>query len=494
MLKTEAPSDSHPDLDLYPTPALVDAFIGDQREALEAVRAAAPSIAAAVDAAAPRIAAGGRLLYVGAGTSGRLGVLDSVELFPTFSWPRERAVAMIAGGPPAMFEAVEGAEDSRELGAEDLRRAAPGPHDVVIVLAASGTTPYVMGALEVARAAGALTIGIANNPDAPVTREAAIGITLATGSEVISGSTRLKAGTAQKIALNTLSSAIMVRLHKVYRNLMVDVHPTNAKLRKRAVDLTMRAAKVDEPTARQALQAAGQSVKVAVVALLARVDAKTASSRLHACHGNVRMALADEVHTPTSQEQDMGIEDKPSAKGALQRDIDRDIDRDAARADKEGPRGSPNRDPITDAPGAHPVGVGVGAAAGGAAGGAAVGSVAGPVGTMVGAVAGAIIGGLAGKAVAEVIDPTLEDAYWREHYVGRDYVPAGATYDDYGPAYRYGLDSYSRMPDTSWEDAHGVVSSGWDAARGGSRLGWDDARPAAEDAWRRAEEEYGRSR
>lgn len=293
MLKTEAPSDTHKDLDLYDTGDLVDAFIDDQADAVAAVRAAGGRIASVVSAAVPRIAAGGRLVYVGAGTSGRLGVLDSVELFPTFSWPRERAVALIAGGPEAMFQAVEGAEDDREQGARDVVAAGVGPRDVVILLAASGTTPYVMGALEAARGAGALTIGIANNPGAPVTSAAELGVTLNTGSEIISGSTRLKAGTAQKIALNTLSSAIMVRLHKVYRNLMVDVHPTNAKLYRRAVQLTMRATGCDEATARHTLQACDHRVKVAIVAILRGLPVGQAQARLQAAHGSVRTALAD---------------------------------------------------------------------------------------------------------------------------------------------------------------------------------------------------------
>jgi N-acetylmuramic acid 6-phosphate etherase len=292
MLKTEAPSDHHTDLDLYDTDRLVQAFVDDQAAALQAVRAAGGRIAKAVEAAVPRLVAGGRLVYVGAGTSGRLGVLDSVELFPTFSWPRERAVALIAGGERAMFESVEGAEDSRERGAHDLQARGVNGQDVVILLAASGTTPYVMGALEAARAAGALTIGIANNPGAPVSAKAHVGITLNTGSEIISGSTRLKAGTAQKIALNTLSSAVMVRLHKVYRNLMVDVHPTNAKLYRRAVTLTMRATGCDEATARRTLAACDHRVKVAIVAVLRGVDVQHAQALLEAAHGSVRMALA----------------------------------------------------------------------------------------------------------------------------------------------------------------------------------------------------------
>ena len=292
MLKTETPSPKHPDLDLYPLPELVRAFIEDQTEAVNAVRAAAPRLADAVALALPRIAAGGRLLYAGAGTSGRLGVLDSVELYPTFSWPRERAVAVIAGGRAAMFGAIEGAEDDRGQGAADLAALNPGVNDVVLLLAASGGTPYVMGALGAAKAAGALAVGFANNPDAPVTREADVGITLDTGPEVISGSTRLKAGSAQKMALNTFSSALMVRLNKVYGNLMVDLKATNEKLVRRAVALTMRAAGVDEAAARATLAQCDHHVKVAVVALRNGVSVEQARRQLEATQGSVRQALA----------------------------------------------------------------------------------------------------------------------------------------------------------------------------------------------------------
>jgi len=292
MLPTETPSDRHPDLDLYATDELVRAFTADQAHAALVVHAAAAQLARAVDTAVPRIAAGGRLIYAGAGTSGRLGLLDSVELFPTFGWPKDRALALIAGGRPALFEAVEGAEDDRAQGAADLRALRPTANDVVIALAASGATPYVLGVLEAAKAAGVLAIGIANNPDAPVTAAADVGITLNTGSETISGSTRLKAGTAQKIALNTLSSAIMVRLHKVYGNLMVDVLPTNAKLYRRAVALTMRATGADEVDVRRTLEACHYQVKVAIVALLRKIDVTAAQAALAAADGSVRRALA----------------------------------------------------------------------------------------------------------------------------------------------------------------------------------------------------------
>ena len=292
-LKTEAPSAQHTLLDEYPVQDLVNAFIDDQIHAVNAVRAVSAQIAAAVTAAVPRIEAGGRLVYVGAGTSGRLGLLDSVELYPTFTWPPERAVALLAGGREAVYKAVEGAEDSHEAGAADIAAIAVGPHDVVLLLAASGTTPYVLGAIAAAKKRGALTIGIANNPDAPVTRKAEIGITLDTGSEVISGSTRLKAGTAQKITLNTFSSALMVRLNKVYGNLMVDVKPTNAKLIKRTVNLTMLVTGADETTARQTLEACQFQVKVAIVAIIKKISIDEAEACLAQSRGSVRVALAN---------------------------------------------------------------------------------------------------------------------------------------------------------------------------------------------------------
>ena len=292
MLKTETPAQDHASLDQYPTVELVNVLVDDQLNAINAVRAAAPRIAAAVTAALPRVQAGGRLIYVGAGTSGRLGVLDSVELYPTFSWPHERAVALLAGGLDAMFVAVEGAEDDFEQGAADLRNTNVGANDVVLLIAASGFTPYVLGALQAARAAGALTIGFANNADAPVATDAEIGVTLDTGPEVISGSTRLKAGTSQKIALNTFSSALMVRLHKVYGNLMVDLKPTNAKLVRRAIRLTVFATGADEAAAQAVLEQCGYHVKTAVVALIKQTSVEQAQALLEAAHGSVRDAIA----------------------------------------------------------------------------------------------------------------------------------------------------------------------------------------------------------
>jgi N-acetylmuramic acid 6-phosphate etherase len=250
-------------------------------------------IAQAVEAAVPLLEQGGRIIYVGAGTSGRLGLLDSVELRPTFSWPRERAVALLAGGPSAIYEAVEGAEDDPDCSFRDLTELHPTRQDVVLLLAASGATPYTLGALAAARAAGALTIGIANNPGSPLAAGADVGISLDTGPEVISGSTRLKAGTAQKITLNTFSSAVMVRLNKVFGNLMVDLRPTNAKLIRRSIRLVALATGTDDDRARAAFEACGAQVKPAIVALLKGLGPDQARERLSEVHGSVRAALRD---------------------------------------------------------------------------------------------------------------------------------------------------------------------------------------------------------
>jgi len=291
MLDTETPDPHHPDLDLYDARTMARAFITDQARAAEAVLAAHEQIARAVEAALPRIARGGRLIYVGAGTSGRLGVLDGAELGPTFAWPQARAIGLIAGGPGAMFGAVEHAEDDRGAGTADFAACAPGPDDVALMIAASGSTPYVLGAIDAARAAGTLTIGFANNRGAPVTAAADIGVTLDTGPEIISGSTRLKAGTAQKIALNTFSSMLMVMLHKVYGNLMVDVRATNAKLVRRTVSLVGIATGVDEETALRALRACDFHVKTAIVMVRKSVPAAAARAALEAAGGSVRAAL-----------------------------------------------------------------------------------------------------------------------------------------------------------------------------------------------------------
>ena len=291
QLATEQPSPQHADLDLLSTPDLLNALLDDQVGALRAVQAAAPAIAVAVELAAERLLLGGRLVYLGAGTSGRLGVLDGVELLPTFSWPPERLVTLIAGGEGAMFRSAEGAEDDRLAGERDLRAETLAANDVLIALAASGTTPYVLGGVEYATSTGALSIGISNNPGSPLARLAQVAITLDTGPEVISGSTRLKAGTAQKMTLNALSSAVMVRLDKVYGNLMVDLKVSNAKLRRRAVSLTALASGASHAEAQRALAEAGDQVKTAAVMLRLGLDADAARSVLRRVGGSLRAAL-----------------------------------------------------------------------------------------------------------------------------------------------------------------------------------------------------------
>jgi N-acetylmuramic acid 6-phosphate etherase len=289
-VSTESINPDTADLDTLESEALVRALASDHEGAVRAVERAAPQIAAAVERVTERLQRGGRLLYAGAGTSGRLAYLDSSELTPTFSWPAERARVAMAGGREAVFKAVEGAEDDREMGKRDLLALEVSADDVVIGIAASGGTPYVLGALEAGRSVGALTVGLSNNADAPVL-ECDCPILLETGAEVISGSTRLKAGTAQKIGLNTLSSAVMVRLHKVYGNLMVDLQATNAKLRKRAVRLTQLATDASSEAATAALEGCGWHVKTAIVMLRAGLEASAARALVERVGGDVRAAL-----------------------------------------------------------------------------------------------------------------------------------------------------------------------------------------------------------
>lgn len=256
-----------------------------------AVAQALPQIAAAVEAITARMRRGGRLLYIGAGTSGRLGVLDAVECVPTFGVPPELVVGIIAGGDRAFMRAVEGAEDDADGGRRDLAAHNAGALDSVVGIAASGSTPYVLGALEYAKALGALTVGVACNTEAPITLRAEIGIEVAAGPEVLTGSTRLKAGTAQKMVLNMLSTGAMVLGGKAYGNLMVDVKVTNAKLAARARRIVAQVGQVDEDTAAALLAQTGQAVKPAIVMARRGVDAAEAARLLAAAGGFLRRAL-----------------------------------------------------------------------------------------------------------------------------------------------------------------------------------------------------------
>ncbi len=261
-----------------------------------AVAEVLPQIAQAIDTIADCLNAGGRLFYMGAGTSGRLGVLDATELVPTFSLPPERAVALIAGGEQAIVRSVEGAEDSAEQGQADLQRHGFGAGDVLVGVAASGGTPYVIGGLAHARQMGAPTIAVVCNPGSPVAAAADIPIEVVTGPEILTGSTRLKAGTAQKMVLNMISTGAMVRMGKVYGNLMVDVQPTNAKLRQRAIRIVSEITGVGSIEAGNLLQAAGWQVKTAALMGLAGVGADEAQSSLDRANGHVRRALAGLQH------------------------------------------------------------------------------------------------------------------------------------------------------------------------------------------------------
>lgn len=257
-----------------------------------AVAQALPAIGRAVRAASDALRAGGRLIYFGAGTSGRLGVLDAAECPPTFSASPDQIVGLLAGGQGAMFKAVEGAEDSAELGAADLTAIGLTSADVAVGIAASGRTPYVIGGLDYARGVGAVAVSIACNPDAPVSEHADIAIEVDNGPEVLTGSTRLKAGTSQKLILNMISTATMVQLGKTYGNLMVDVAPTNLKLIDRAVRIVREATGCAEADARRALDESGNHAKTAIVMLLCAIDADEARRRLDAAGGFVRAALA----------------------------------------------------------------------------------------------------------------------------------------------------------------------------------------------------------
>lgn len=238
----------------------------------DAVEKALPSVAGAVDAVADRLARGGRMFYFGAGTSGRLGILDAGELPCTYGVDASMVQAIIAGGPSAVYDAAMGDEDSFETGAEEIVRLGVSACDVVVGIAASGRTPYVLGAMHAARQAGALTVGIANTPESPLAAAAEISITAVTGPEVIEGSTRMKAGTAQKMILNMLSTAVMARLGYVYQNYMVRMVPNNAKLYARAVHIVQQCSGGTEQTCRQALEACDWQIDAAIVMIACGTD------------------------------------------------------------------------------------------------------------------------------------------------------------------------------------------------------------------------------
>ncbi|VEA69573.1 N-acetylmuramic acid 6-phosphate etherase [Serratia rubidaea] len=280
-------------LDEMSTLEMVTCFNREDRKVPQAIAAVLPEIAQAVDLAASALRAGGRLIYLGAGTSGRLGVLDASECPPTFGVPHGVVVGLLAGGPEAMFKAVEGAEDDAALGERDLQDLALTPVDMVVGLAASGRTPYVIGALRYARQLGCPTVAISCNPGSPIAAEAQVAISPVVGPEALTGSTRMKSGTAQKLVLNMISTGAMVKWGKVYQNLMVDVKATNVKLVDRACRIVVEATGAERSQAEAALAQTDFEVKPAILMLLAGVSAEEAQRRLQVHHGYLRAALAD---------------------------------------------------------------------------------------------------------------------------------------------------------------------------------------------------------
>lgn len=290
-LETEGRNPRTRDLDRLPTAELVQRMHQESLAAFTAVEAVLPQITQVVDLLAERLPQGGRLFYIGAGTSGRLGVLDASECPPTFGVSKELVQGLIAGGDIALRNAVEGAEDSPEIGAADLKARGITPQDLVVGIAASGRTPYVIGALDAAREVGAYAVAVANVSQSALAAHADLAIEAVTGPEVVTGSTRLKAGTAQKLILNLLTTAAMVRLGKVYSNLMVDVRASNVKLRDRAARIVMSATEVERTAAEAALESAGGEVKIAIVMILHDVSAAKAKQLLADAGGWVSRAL-----------------------------------------------------------------------------------------------------------------------------------------------------------------------------------------------------------
>ena len=290
-LLTEQANPASEGLDQLPTADLVQLFCENDLEPQRAVAGAAPALSAAVDAIAARLAQGGRLFYLGAGTSGRLGVLDAAECPPTFCSPPELVQGVLAGGAAALLRSSEGLEDRFDAGPADLKERGFGPADALVGIAAGGTTPYVLGGLSYAVEIGALAIAMACVPAEQVPMPCAIDIRLLTGPELLTGSTRLKAGTATKMALNILSTGVMVRLGKVHGNRMVDVAVTNSKLEDRALRILCDLAGIDRPRAVALLAAADGSVKLALLMALTGQDAAIAAQNLASSGGLLRSAL-----------------------------------------------------------------------------------------------------------------------------------------------------------------------------------------------------------
>lgn len=292
-LVTEARNPASAELDRMSTIEFVRLVNDEDAKLAEAVADQAQGIANAIDLIADRLARSGRLIYVGAGTSGRLGVLDASECPPTFSTDPKQVVGVIAGGSKALQQAVEGAEDSAEQGSDDLRDINLSERDVVIGITASGHTPYVIGALDFAKQAGAGTVGFSCNPGSPVSEMAEVGIAVTAGPEILSGSTRMKAGTATKMVLNMLTTGAMVKLGKTYGNLMVDLQATNNKLVQRSIGIVQQLTDLSESDARGLLESCDGELKTSIVCNRLGVSPESARAKLEAAEGRLRSALGD---------------------------------------------------------------------------------------------------------------------------------------------------------------------------------------------------------
>lgn len=290
-LTTEERNERTMNLDQMSVEQFLQVMNEEDATVAQAVRKQIPQIAKAVERIVAAFRGGGRLIYMGAGTSGRIGLLDAVECPPTFGTSPDQVIGLIAGGEHAFIKAVEGAEDNRELGAEDLKRIRLNDKDVVVGLAASGRTPYVLGGLEYAAGVGAGTVAISCNQGSEISAAAQIAIELINGPEVLTGSTRLKAGTSQKLVCNMLSTASMIGIGKVYGNLMVDLLPTNEKLMERAKRIIVEAAECDYETAQHYLTLAGHKPKVAIVMILTGLSYEEALERLRKSQDFVRSAI-----------------------------------------------------------------------------------------------------------------------------------------------------------------------------------------------------------
>lgn len=292
-LSTEGRNPNSMNLDQVSTLEMVKIMNNEDAKVAAGIATVLPQIATAIDRAAERFAAGGRIIYIGAGTSGRLGLLDGVELTPTYSVPSTRAFGIIAGGDEAVYKAIEGAEDSRELGLADIKAVELTPQDILIGLSASGRTPYVLAALEYAKKVGALTISVSANPNSEMATVADVGIDVAVGPEVITGSTRMKSGTAQKMVLNMISSGIMVKTGKVYQNLMINVQATNEKLVNRGIRIVSQATGVSFVEAEKVFYESGERVNVAILMLELNVSSIEAKKLLKEKDGNIANVIRE---------------------------------------------------------------------------------------------------------------------------------------------------------------------------------------------------------